>query len=131
LINLIEFTSLADQRGGLTAIEVFREIPFEVKRVYYLYKTQQDVTRGYHAHKKLKQVAVCLSGQCTFILDNGLQREKVTLSDPNKGLLIESFLWREMEDFSEDCVLLVLASEYYDESDYIRDYEVFLKIAGN
>jgi len=104
-----------------------KAVPFEIKRVYYIYRTAEGVSRGYHAHKKLKQVAICLSGMCRMILDDGRRRDEVWLNNPTKGLLIESMTWREMHDFSEDCVLLVLASEHYDENDYIRDYQQFIK----
>ncbi|MDM6747219.1 WxcM-like domain-containing protein, partial [Escherichia coli] len=83
---------------------------------------------GYHAHRKLKQMAICVKGYCTFTLDDGFERRSIKLDNPAQGLLIESFLWREMSDFSEDCVLLVLADADYDELDYIREYETFKKI---
>ena len=125
-IKLIDLTSLGDQRGGLVAIESNQSIPFEIRRLYYIFNTTNQ-SRGFHAHIDLKQVAVCVKGSCRFILDNGHAREEVTLNSPTQGLYIEALTWREMHDFSEDCVLLVLASEHYDESDYIRDYDVFLK----
>ncbi|EEZ9794195.1 TPA: WxcM-like domain-containing protein, partial [Escherichia coli] len=84
--------------------------------------------RGYHAHRKLKQMAICVKGYCTFTLDDGFERISIKLDNPAQGLLIESCLWREMSDFSEDCVLLVLADADYDELDYIREYETFKKI---
>ncbi len=127
LIKLIDFPLLGDSRGSLVALEENKQIPFVIKRVYYLYGTKEGVARGFHAHKKLKQVAICLSGSCKFILDDGLAREEVILSSPNQGLLIDSVIWREMHDFSHDCVLLVLASNVYDEADYIRDYSTFLE----
>lgn len=126
LIKLIDLPSLGDQRGGLVAIESNQSIPFEIKRLYYIFNTTNQ-SRGFHAHIDLKQVAVCVKGSCRFILDNGHVREEVILSSPTQGLYIEALTWREMHDFSEDCVLLVLASEHYDESDYIRDYQEFLK----
>ena len=125
LIKLIDLPSLGDQRGGLVAIESNQSIPFEIKRLYYIFNTTSQ-SRGFHAHIDLKQVAVCVKGSCRFILDNGVDREEVLLNSPTQGLIIESMTWREMHDFSEDCVLLVLASEHYDESDYIRDYQDFL-----
>ncbi|WP_180112714.1 WxcM-like domain-containing protein [Acinetobacter sp. YH12131] len=128
LIKLIDLPSLGDQRGGLVAIESNQSIPFEIRRLYYIFDTT-DQSRGYHAHIDLKQVAVCVKGSCRFILDNGHAREEVTLNSPTQGLYIEALTWREMHDFSEDCVLLVLASEHYDENDYIRDYQDFLKEA--
>jgi len=103
-------------------------VPFEIKRVYYIYDTQAGVARGFHAHKALKQVAVCVSGSCRFLLDDGANKEEVVLNSPTQGLLIEHMVWREMYDFSEDCVLMVLASEHYDEADYIRDYDAFSSI---
>lgn len=125
LVHLIDLPQLGDERGSLVSIEACNHIPFEVKRVYYIYQTKHGVSRGFHAHKNLQQLAVCVAGKCHFLLDDGVSRESVCLDTPNKGLLIGNNVWREMHDFSEDCVLLVLASEHYDESDYIRDYSVF------
>lgn len=126
LINIIEFNHLGDDRGGLVSLEQNQNIPFDIKRVYYIFDTKQGVARGFHAHKDLQQVAICVKGSCRFILDNGIQRKSVILDKPNIGLFINSMMWREMYDFSDDCVLLVLASDYYDEADYIRDYGDFL-----
>lgn len=127
IVNLVEFPVLGDERGSLIALEANKNIPFAIKRVYYIFGTKQSVGRGFHAHRKLKQIAVCVSGRCRMILDNGVVRESVWLDSPSKAIYIDSMLWREMHDFSEDCVLLVLASEHYDESDYIRKYEHFLE----
>lgn len=131
LIKKIDFLNLGDSRGDLVALEEFKNIPFDIKRVYYLVQTKKNESRGFHAHKKLKQVLIAVSGSCRVILDNGHQREEVVLSSFTQGLLIESTLWREMHDFSDDCVLLVLASEYYDENDYLRNYEEFKRIISN
>lgn len=127
LVQLIDFPPLGDDRGSLVALEAGKSIPFGVKRVYYIFGTEQGVARGFHAHKQLKQVAVCVTGRCRMVLDDGKHREDVWLDSPTKGILIEDMIWHEMHDFSEDCVLLVLASEHYDESDYIRDYKQFLE----
>ncbi|MDP2636857.1 MULTISPECIES: FdtA/QdtA family cupin domain-containing protein [unclassified Pseudoalteromonas] len=127
LIKLINLPPLGDERGSLVSLESNKSIPFDVKRVYYIFGTKPGVSRGFHAHKKLKQVAVCVTGKCRMTLDNGTQREDEWLDSATKGILIEDMIWREMHDFSEDCVLLVLASEHYDESDYIRSYDEFLK----
>ena len=127
LIRLIDLPSLGDERGSLVAIEANKHIPFEVKRVYYIFGTQPGVSRGFHAHKNLQQLAVCVAGKCRMLLDDGVNKESVWLDSPTKGLLIGNNVWREMHEFSDDCVLLVLASEYYDESDYIRDYSDFTK----
>ena len=133
LINWIDFQSLGDERGSLVALEIGMEraVPFDIKRVYYIYHTAEGVSRGYHAHRNLKQVAICVAGQCRMLLDNGTTREETLLISPTKGLLIESMVWREMHDFSADCVLLVLAREHYDEADYIRSYPAFLEQMKN
>lgn len=125
LIKWVDFPLLGDDRGSLIALEQNKEIPFDIKRVYYIFGTKESVQRGFHAHKKLKQIAVCVAGQCKMILDDGVNRIEATLDSPEKGLLIVESVWHEMYDFSPDCVLLVLASDYYDESDYIRDYVEF------
>jgi dTDP-4-dehydrorhamnose 3,5-epimerase-like enzyme len=132
LVRWIDFEGLGDERGSLVAVEIGMEraIPFDIKRVYYIYRTERGVSRGFHAHRELKQVAICVAGKCRMILDNGHAREETWLDDPTKGLVIESMTWREMHDFSPDCVLLVLASEHYDEVDYIRDYSVFINSLG-
>lgn len=129
LIKLVDLPQRGDDRGSLVAIEACETIPFEVKRVYYIFGTQHGVSRGFHAHKALQQVAVCVSGKCRMRLDNGTDQVEVWLDSPSKGLIINDMTWREMHDFSEDCVLLVLASQHYDESDYIRDYQYFLEVA--
>ncbi|MGO4999070.1 sugar 3,4-ketoisomerase [Oceanisphaera sp. W20_SRM_FM3] len=127
LLEFINFPPLGDERGSLVALEADNTVPFDIKRVYYIFNTQAGVARGFHAHHNLKQVAVCVTGKCRMVLDDGKTREDVWLDSPTKGLLIGDLVWREMHDFSEDCVLLVLASEHYDEADYIRDYEEFLR----
>lgn len=133
LVKWIDFQSLGDERGSLVALEIGMEkaVPFDIKRVYYIYRTAQSVSRGYHAHRNLRQVAICVAGSCRMVLDNGSSREETWMDSPTKGLLIESMVWREMHDFSDDCVLLVLASEHYDEGDYLRNYSDFIRQASN
>ena len=126
-IKLIPLQAHGDERGSLVALEEGRNIPFEIKRVYYMFKTKEGVRRGFHAHKRLKQVAIAVRGSCRFVLDNGKERVELLLDNPAQGLLIESCMWREMYDFSDDCVLMVLADQLYEESDYIRDYQEFLE----
>ncbi|MCZ2339362.1 MAG: FdtA/QdtA family cupin domain-containing protein [Chitinophagales bacterium] len=109
MIQWAHFPPLGDDRGSLVALEAEKTVPFEIKRVYYIFGTQQGVARGFHAHHNLKQVAVCVTGKCRMILDDGVTREEAWLDSPTKGLLIGDLVWREMHDFSEDCVLLVLA----------------------
>lgn len=125
LINLIEFKTLGDDRGSLISLEQNKNIPFEIKRIYYIFGTKENVSRGFHAHKNLQQVAVCVRGSCRFVMDNGTQKEEIILDSPDKGLVIDTMQWHEMHDFSEDCIIIVLANDYYDESDYIRNYENF------
>jgi dTDP-4-dehydrorhamnose 3,5-epimerase-like enzyme len=129
LINWIRFRPLGDERGSLVALEAgpSMDIPFEVKRVYYIYGTGQGVSRGFHAHRELRQVAICVAGSCRVVLDNGTTRGDAWLDSPLKGLVIERMIWRELHDFSPDCVLLVLASAHYDEADYIRDFDEFIE----
>lgn len=119
------FQQHGDERGQLVALEEFKDIPFEIKRVYYMYDTGVGVRRGFHAHKSLEQILICIHGSCKILLDNGMEKKVVSLEKPYEGLYIANDMWREMYDFSEDAVLLVLASDYYKESDYIRDYEKF------
>lgn len=123
----IDFQEHGDWRGQLVALEENKNIPFSVKRVYFMYDTLENVTRGKHAHVKLQQILFCVAGACTIRLDDGNEKVEVRLDQPSRGLLIGPGVWREMYDFTPGAVLMVLASEYYDESDYIRDYEVFLK----
>ncbi len=129
LLNWIEFESLGDERGGLVALElgIGKTIPFAVRRVYYIHRTAQGASRGFHAHRNLEQVAICVSGKCRIVLDDGTRREEAWLDSPLKGLVISNLTWRELHDFSPDCVVLVLASEHHDESDYIRGYDEFLE----
>lgn len=131
LIKTINFPPLGDDRGSLVALESFKTVPFEIKRVYYIFGTKEGVARGFHAHKSIKQVMVCVTGSCNILLDNGLKREEVLLDSPTKGLLIEDLIWREMHSFSPDCVLIILANEYYKENDYIRNYQEFLSAIKN
>ena len=122
------FQPHGDERGQLIALEEFRDIPFRIKRVYYMYDTAPGVVRGKHAHKSLEQILVCIHGSCKVKLDNGRETKVVLLEQPYEGLYVANNMWREMYDFSEDAVLMVLASELYDEQDYIRDYDVFLRM---
>lgn len=130
LVKILDLPIRGDDRGSLIAIEQSQTIPFDIKRVYYIFGTQPNVARGFHAHKALSQLLVCVSGSCDVILDNGVKRETVTLDRPEKGLLVESMIWREMHRFSNDCVLLVLASNHYSDDDYIRDYAEFKKMGS-
>lgn len=126
--KMFHFPPHGDERGQLVAIEEQKDLPFDIKRVYYIYDTLPGVRRGFHAHRNLQQILVCVSGSCKIHLDDGKQTLEVTLDNPNDGLYIANNMWREMYDFTPGAVLLVLASQYYDEADYIRNYEDFLKM---
>lgn len=121
------FQPHGDERGALVALEEFTDIPFRIKRVYYMYNTGAGIVRGKHAHASLEQILICIHGTCKVRLDNGRERKVVNLEKPYEGLYVGSNIWREMYDFSEDAVLMVLASEVYNEDDYIRDYDEFLQ----
>lgn len=129
--QLINFDVKGDCMGSLVPIESLKDVPFEIKRVYYIFGTSFDTVRGRHAHRKLEQVIIPIAGNCDFILDDGKTRETVHLSSPNQGLYLKHNIWGEFTHFSKDCVILVLASEHYDEADYIRDYKTFLKEVAN
>ena len=124
------FQPHGDERGQLVALEEYKDIPFQIKRVYYMYDTGTSVVRGHHAHKTPRQILVCVHGNCRILLDNGTEKKIVPLERPYEGLYVDSCMWREMFDFSPDAVLMVLASELYDENDYIRKYDDFLAYVG-
>lgn len=124
------FQPHGDERGQLIALEEYKDIPFEIKRVYYMYDTKEGVRRGFHAHKNLQQILICIHGSCKVLLDNGKEKKVVLLEKPYEGVYVSNNMWREMYDFSPDAVLMVLASEIYNEDDYIRDYDAFLKMVG-
>lgn len=125
LLKILDLPDLGDERGGLTVIESSRLIPFKIKRLYYLVGTRINVSRGFHAHLSLDQVAICIAGSCRIVLDDGKEKAEIVLNSPLKALKLEPMVWHEMHSFSKDCILLVLASEYYDESDYVRNYNDF------
>ena len=127
-IKIIQFQNHGDDRGSLVSLEKIENIPFDIERVYYLFSTKDGVRRGFHAHKNLKQLAIVLKGSCRFLLDDGKEKVELLLDNPAQGLYIDSLIWREMFDFSDDCVLMVLADAVYDESDYIRDYDKFIEV---
>lgn len=125
--KLIDLKINGDKRGKLVALESGIDLPFEIKRVYYMFDTLPNESRGFHAHTKLEQLIIAMDGACRFILDDGNKRESILLNRPDVGLYIGPGMWREMHDFSYGCKLVVLASEHYDEKEYIRNYEDFLK----
>lgn len=126
-IKFYTFQQHGDNRGQLVAIEELKDIPFKVKRVYYMYDITDGVARGFHAHKHLEQILICVHGSCKVKLDDGFEKSEVLLDNPYSGLYVANNIWREMYEFSPEAVLLVLASELYDEADYIRNYEDFIE----
>ena len=131
IVTTKEFNVLGDYRGQLVALEENRNIPFDLKRVFYIFGTQEGVSRGNHSHYKTKQFLVAVNGSCKVTLDDGYNKETFNLNQPNLGLFQDALIWGTMHDFSSDCVLMVLANEYYDASDYITDYDKFLEEVRN
>lgn len=127
LLQLVEIPQRGDTRGGLSVVELGGVLPFVVRRIYWIYGTKPGVSRGFHAHKKLRQLCVCVAGSVRLSLFDGRREESVILNSSAKGVLIGPGLWREMHDFSSDCVLMVFADAEYDEADYIRDREAFVR----
>jgi WxcM-like, C-terminal len=125
--RLIELPVVTDPRGDLTFVEGGRHLPFEIRRVYYLYNVPVDSSRGGHAHRGLEQVIFALSGSFRITVDDGHSRLEYVLRNPRQGLYINRLIWREMDMFSQGAVCMVLASQPYDESDYYRNYDDFLK----
>ena len=125
--KVIDLRKISDPRGNLTPIEGGGDIPFDIKRVYYLYDVPSGESRGGHAHKELRQLIIAANGSFTITLDDGENKKAITLNRPYQGLLIVPGIWRDLDDFSSGAVLMCLASEHYIESDYIREYDDFLK----
>lgn len=124
-VRRIDFPIVHEPRGNLSFIEGGRHVPFDIKRVYYLYDVPGGAVRGGHAHRTINQVIIALSGSFDVVLDDGRTREKVSLNRSYFGLLLPNMIWRELENFSSGAVCMVLASDFYDEGEYIRDYEEF------
>lgn len=134
-VSILEFKDIIDTRnserpmGHLTPIESGIDIPFDIKRVYYLTRVPENTTRGFHAHRKLQQVLICTNGKVTIDVSTPAEKKSFVLDDPAKGLYVGPMVWREMYDFSAGAVLTVLASEHYQEEEYIRDYEEYRRLA--
>ncbi|WP_297571189.1 FdtA/QdtA family cupin domain-containing protein [uncultured Helicobacter sp.] len=126
--KLLSLQTIGDERGKLVSLESLKNLPFAIKRVYYMFDTSPDLPRGFHAHKELEQLVIAIDGACEFVLDDGKSKESLWLNRPDFGLYIGKNMWREMRNFSYGCKLMILASDYYDESEYIRDYAEFLEI---
>ena len=129
-IKLINLPKITDPRGNLTVAEQLKDVPFDIKRAYWVYDVPGGESRGGHAHKRLRQLVVALSGSFHVTLDDGEHRQTYLLNHPWQALLIETGTWRTLDDFSSGAVCLVLASEVFDEEDYIYDYDDFLTYIG-
>ena len=126
-IEKYAFQKHGDERGHLVVMEELKDIPFKIKRVYYMFDTNAGFHRGKHAHKELEQILVCVHGSCKIVLDDGRDKKEVELNNPYEGLYVGANIWREMFDFKDEAVLMCFASELYDENDYIRDYNEFIE----
>lgn len=128
--RILEFGDLGDERGKLVVVEGNMDIPFEIKRVFYIYGSDKDVVRGQHANRTSEFVLINVSGSSKVRVDNGFEEEIIELNRPRMGLYLPTMVWKDMYDFSEDSVLLVLANTHYDAEEYIRDYDEYLKEVG-
>ena len=125
--NIIDLRSFGDERGSLIAFEKGSNVPFDVKRAFYIYDTRGDVARGCHANRNSEFLLVVINGSCRVKIDDGKIQDDILLNKPHQALYLNKMVWKEMYEFSHNAVLLVLSSELYDEAEYIRDYENFLK----
>ncbi len=130
LCKIIELPKISDPRGNLTFIEGHNHIPFDIARVYYLYDVPGGAERGGHAHKELSQLIIAMSGSFDVVLDDGTKKKRVHLNRSYYGLYVCPMIWRELDNFSSGSVCLVLASNKYDEADYYRDYNQYLRAQG-
>ncbi len=126
-ISINDIFTIYDHRGNLSIIEALKDIPFEIKRIYYIWENMENLPRGGHAHKELWQGIIAMHGSCNVYIDNGITATNYILDIPNKMIILPPGYWGDLIDFVDDCVLLVLASDYYDESDYIRNYDEYIK----
>ncbi len=120
--------AIVDEKGSLIIMEAHNNIPIEIKRVYFMIPNDQQTPRGFHAHKKLRQYALCISGNCSLLFDNGFNKERYFLENRRTAIEIKPLVWHEIHDFSSDCILVVFADDVYRESDYIRDYDEFIRV---
>jgi hypothetical protein len=125
--KMLEFPQLGDDRGQLVVVEQMKEIPFDLKRIFYIYGTKGEVARGQHANRRSEFVLINLNGSCKVLVDDGMNdNEVIVLDQPHTGVYLDKMVWKEMFDFSSDSILLVLASELYDKSEYINTYDEFI-----
>ena len=125
--KILEFKDLGDERGKLVVVEGGMDIPFDIKRVFYIYGSDSTVIRGQHANRRTKFVLINVAGQSKVKVDNGFETQVISLDKPRMGLFLDTMVWKDMYDFSPDSTLLVLCSEHYDGSEYIRDYDAYIR----
>lgn len=125
--KLLSFNQLGDSRGNLIALEGMKNIPFEIKRIFYIYETDQNIIRGQHANKKSEFVLINLAGNCKVKIDDGKNKETITLNKASEGIYIDKMVWKDMYDFSKDSILLVLSNQPYDSEEYVKNYIEFKK----
>ena len=125
--KLLTFPQLGDERGHLVVVEGMKDIPFEIKRMFYIYGTSNDVVRGQHANKNSEFVLINLAGSCKIKINDGKHEEIIVLNKPHEGIYLNKMVWKDMYDFSEDSILMVLSNYSYDAKEYVRDYEEFEK----
>ncbi|MBU3580984.1 WxcM-like domain-containing protein [Polynucleobacter sp. AP-Capit-er-40B-B4] len=126
--RIIELPKISDARGNLTFIEANKQVPFQIQRVYYLYDVPNGAERGGHAHLELEQLIIASSGSFDVVIGDGERQKRIHLNRPSFGLYICPYIWRELDNFSSDSVCTVLASRFYDEKDYLREYEDYLSL---
>ncbi|MGL4567898.1 MAG: sugar 3,4-ketoisomerase [Fusobacteriaceae bacterium] len=128
--ELLSFPQLGDDRGHLVVVEGMKNIPFEIKRMFYIYGTKADVVRGQHANRNSEFVLINLAGSCKVMVDDGINKEILTLDKPHEGIYLNKMVWKDMYDFSSDSILLVLSNCSYDGTEYVRDYKDFKQEIG-
>ncbi len=131
-IKYFEYDVMSDvecECGSLISLEETKNIPFKIKRVFYIYGVDSSVSRGAHAHKESNQILIAVNGSCEIYFDDGREKQKILLDSPNKGVFQKNMIWGEMQHFSKDCILMVLSDSFYDNDDYIRDYDEFLELS--
>jgi len=127
---MLKFNQLGDDRGHLVVAESMKEIPFDIRRIFYIYGTEEGVTRGQHANRNSRFVLINLRGSCKVLIDDGESKDIVTLDKPHIGVFLDRMVWKDMYDFSEDSLLLVLSDEHYDGNEYVRNYDEFIREVG-
>lgn len=126
--KILKFPQLGDERGHLVVVEGNKDIPFDIKRIFYIYGSDKDVVRGQHANRLSEFTLINISGRCDVFVDDGRNQETIILDKPHQGIYLNKMVWKNMFNFSKDAILLVLSNEYYNSKEYIRDYEEFKKI---